>query len=1171
MKRYLPFFYPGLTQKSLVGVSAFVRLLTALALCLPLQTSLSYAQFSGSGSGTEGEPFQITTATHLNEIRNNLSAHYILLNDIDLTFDTSDPAGLFWNGGLGWEPVGEYILDPSNYDPFIGKLDGGGFKISGLNINRPTADYVGLFGLTDGATIINLGILGADITGKNNIGTLIGYAIATTVSNCFITGEVTGVSQVGGFIGFVLQVSNISQCFTNVVVTGTGSQTGGFAGYIDTGTVLNSYATGSVTGVSEVGGFAGKIYTYDGGGSIASCYSSSAVSGSSDVGGFAGRDEGTETSAAYWSTATSGQATSGSGTGLNSTDIRKEASFSGWDFVSTWEIVENSSYPFLQNTLESPAPGITIATCGADFTDSGGIGGDYQSSENYNRTFKPTTAGAKVAVSFTMLNLEADKDKLEVFDGPFTSSTLLTTLSGTTVPDNITATSPGGELTFRFTSDASAQFGGWTANISCVVEATATPEKPAQPTFGTVTENSIVVNWVAPDANGSPITSYMLEQRTANVSYSSVYTGPNLTFTASNLQLGKEYFYRVTATNAVGMSEPSDETSTTTLTTVPGPATNVAAEALSHSTIKVTWGSPTQSGGLVLTGYKLIYRKAGTSTFQFVEYGIEHSRTLTNLEINTTYEIQVIWRNSKGESTYGELVTATTLKRSQRITFNGIPNQKYLTGKLDIKSYASSESTLPVSFEVVSGPATIDNNLIEFTGAGKVVVKATQEGNSTFYAAQPVEREILVQKANQTVAFAPVSPIFGTGPVPIQATASSSLPVAISLLSGAALFDQTTNMLTPNAAGDIVLVGKQPGNDNFNRASDVQFTVSVSKGTQIISFTGISDFAPNEIITYNPAGFELNATSNSDTPITYQIDNGEGTIEGNIFKPSTVDSFTITASQPETGNWKEAVSRSVTLFLIKAQQEVAVGSVGSKLKTDQPFTISATASAGGNITAISGTGLTTIEGLTVTINPAMAAGKETISVTAQETDLYHSMTTDIEFCISPAPPTISVGQTLDGNVALVSNNGVESHQWILDGEVVGTTEAAQGLPISQTGVYSAIALANGGCPSSAASNELAVTEAVINGLTHQLEGLSVFPNPASESLNISVDNGMSGEVNIAIHSIDGRLMYTGSAKKNSSDFHFNIDTSALKNGVYFISINMGQRISVRKIVKRQKG
>jgi hypothetical protein len=60
--------------------------------------------FSGSGSGTVSSPYVISNATQLQEMKDDLTAHYVLGNDIDAS-ETSD-----WNGGAGFEAIG----DPDN-------------------------------------------------------------------------------------------------------------------------------------------------------------------------------------------------------------------------------------------------------------------------------------------------------------------------------------------------------------------------------------------------------------------------------------------------------------------------------------------------------------------------------------------------------------------------------------------------------------------------------------------------------------------------------------------------------------------------------------------------------------------------------------------------------------------------------------------------------------------------------------------------------------------------------------------------------------------------------------------------------------------------------------------------------------------------------------------------
>ncbi|HDI12511.1 MAG TPA: hypothetical protein ENF64_00165, partial [Hadesarchaea archaeon] len=72
------------------------------------------AQTFGGGSGTPEDPYIIENVEQLQAMKDNLSAHYALGNDIDAS-DTVN-----WNGGAGFEPVG------TDDNPFTGDLDGCG-------------------------------------------------------------------------------------------------------------------------------------------------------------------------------------------------------------------------------------------------------------------------------------------------------------------------------------------------------------------------------------------------------------------------------------------------------------------------------------------------------------------------------------------------------------------------------------------------------------------------------------------------------------------------------------------------------------------------------------------------------------------------------------------------------------------------------------------------------------------------------------------------------------------------------------------------------------------------------------------------------------------------------------------------------------------------------------
>ncbi len=86
---------------------------------------------------------------------------------------------------------------------------------------------------------------------------------------------------------------------------------------------------------------------------------------------------------------------------------------------------------------------------------------------------------------------------------------------------------------------------------------------------------------------------------------------------------------------------------------------------------------------------------------------------------------------------------------SQTISFGPLAGQTY--GVAPITLNATDTSGLTVSYMVVSGPATISDNLPTITGAGNVVIAASQPGNATYSAAVPVDESFTVAPASLTI------------------------------------------------------------------------------------------------------------------------------------------------------------------------------------------------------------------------------------------------------------------------------------------------------------------------------------------------------------------------------------------------------------------------------------
>ncbi len=250
------------------------RLLTLAAMFLCCMAT-SFAQFSGSGSGTESDPYLILNPIQLNQIRNFANqgkVYFKLMADIDLTEFIEDE----YPNGRGWLPI------PS----FNGVLDGNGKKISSLWIDRASSDNIGLFSEATG-TIKNLSLKNVNIKGKENVGVLVGTAEDLTIDNCYVEGNIVGENSVGGFSGNCdyQDYVNFENLTGKVNVTATGNYVGGiFGGYSDRAGSFNNCKIfdSSISGVDYVGGLTGRSS------SISNSSYVGVVYGHSYVGGLAG-------------------------------------------------------------------------------------------------------------------------------------------------------------------------------------------------------------------------------------------------------------------------------------------------------------------------------------------------------------------------------------------------------------------------------------------------------------------------------------------------------------------------------------------------------------------------------------------------------------------------------------------------------------------------------------------------------------------------------------------------------------------------------------------------------------------------------------------------------------------------------------------------------------------
>ncbi len=302
----------------------------------------------GVGDGTNENPYQISNIADFETVNKDLSACYILMNDIDLT-------GIIYTNAVIAPSISLISLNDTK---FTGVFDGNGFVIRNLKISANSIEYknnVGLFGCVGKEGVIaNLGVEDVHIVGSRFVGGLAGYSSKGTISNCHSTGQVNGElsSSVGGIVGNSMG-GIISNCYSSANVNGESATIGGIAGYISRSTLIsNCSASGTVTNTDNrgFGAYTGGLVGINCLGTINECsatgnvlvISDSSSDSSNDIfiGGLVGDNKGNVTKSYakgdvnIMSTSTSASVSSGGLFGLSDESIISSC-YSAGDITST--------------------------------------------------------------------------------------------------------------------------------------------------------------------------------------------------------------------------------------------------------------------------------------------------------------------------------------------------------------------------------------------------------------------------------------------------------------------------------------------------------------------------------------------------------------------------------------------------------------------------------------------------------------------------------------------------------------------------------------------------------------------------------------------------------------------------------------------------------------------
>ncbi len=241
-------------------------------------------------------------------------------------------------------------------------------------------------------------------------------------------------------------------------------------------------------------------------------------------------------------------------------------------------------------------------------------------------------------------------------NGGSTYSILISNLKATSY---VVALPPKG-MTYTYTVAANNS-GGTSVNAIPVsyTSQTSVPGAPAMPTTSFTADGLLTVTWRAPvDNGGSAITSYKL-QRLINAQWSTIREGIALEAKLTREAPGTSYSLRVIAVNALGEGVPSAVAVTSVPFAKSTAPRNLSADSTSQNNrVIFTWQVPENTGGAVVSSYRLEYSANGTSWFG-VAITSALTATVSSPPKGTTYTYRVFANTPAGLSDVSNLVTVT--------------------------------------------------------------------------------------------------------------------------------------------------------------------------------------------------------------------------------------------------------------------------------------------------------------------------------------------------------------------------------------------------------------------------------------------------------------------------------------------------------------------------------
>ncbi len=253
-------------------------------------------------------------------------------------------------------------------------------------------------------------------------------------------------------------------------------------------------------------------------------------------------------------------------------------------------------------------------------------------------------------------------------------------------------------------------------------------------------------------------------------------------------------------------------------------------------------------------------------------------------------------------------------KLTQTLTVASLPDTVNVGDEVELDITVSSGLNPDIDLE---GQVQREQQKLIFNQAGEVTLTVSQPGNEEYNpAASFIHTFTIINTAvvetplgvtEQTLSIEPVAnQVYGVEPISLDVNSSSGLPVTFQVEGPAQV---ENGVVTVTGAGEVSIQAFQAGNQDYAPSDTVVMSFMVEKASQTISL---------EIIPISSNTYQVKATSDSELPVTLEITEGLGTIEGDQLTVLESGSVTIVASQEGDENYvaAEPVSQILEVEII---------------------------------------------------------------------------------------------------------------------------------------------------------------------------------------------------------------------------------------------------------------